>query len=154
MQCKRVHLQVGHSGRVIQALIIPNLIFLHQTRPNTYQMRLYFMFHLIASYCETGTIDNLLECSTAVRFASTKEWSMHATVNEKAWILECKPDSYWQGLKPEMLPRLKILTYVGWDWTDLWRWEAHPPHGRPAGRLQHPGQYCTVIQEREHTQPD
>ena len=47
--------------------------------------RSYFMFHGIASYCETWTLWNLLECSITKRIASTN------------WKEACK-DSQWEGL--------------------------------------------------------
>ena len=68
----------------------------------------YFMFHWIASCCETGTTSNLLECSTAIRIKQL-EWIMHATANE-SWILASL--WAWQGLKPEMLARLKTCRQV------------------------------------------
>ena len=82
-------------------------------KANAYQMRLkrpchvtltlsYFMFHLIWF--------DLIHLICSKDCVDQKEWSMHARANEKVWILLILPDSYWQGLKPEMLPRLKILT--------------------------------------------
>ena len=44
---------------------------------------------------------------------------MHATANKESWILVSLSVSYWQGLKLETLPRLKIAKLLRPAWYPL-----------------------------------